>query len=222
MQGLRSHIEDGYKNSVTLFLYYSIRLLVVLAAVYFVVRGDFVSASSTALIALLMSLPSTLKSRYQLYLPFTLDLWIVTFIFLTLFVGDIGDVYREFPIWDKLLHFQSGLLLSALGYVVVYLLNESEATSLDLSPFFLSLFAILFSVSIGVVWEIGEFAGDLIFGAAWQPDNVDTMLDLVADSVGALIFAAGAYFWMYRHKRVPFTPRLLKLFEKAKQVVQKK
>ena len=195
------------------------RILVVLAAVYFLVRGDWESSVSTAFVFLLMSLPGILKHRYRIYLPFALELWIVLFIFLTLFVGGIGDVYREFPIWDKILHFQSGLLLSASGYVIVYTLNESEATTLDLSPVFVSVFAVAFSLAFGAIWEMIEFAGDTIFGSAWQINNTDTMLDLIADGVGALIFSLGAYFWMYRHKRLPFTPRILKLFEKVRHAI---
>ena len=219
MEDPYSGIERGYRNKATLVLYYGMRILVALAAVNFLIRGDWESATSTWFIVFLMSIPAILKHRYRIYLPFTLDLWLVAFIFLTLFVGGIGDVYKEFPIWDKLLHFQSGLLLSASGYVIVYALNESEATALDLSPVFVSVFAVAFSLAIGAIWEMFEFTGDSIFGSTWQINNTDTMLDLIADGVGALIFSVGAYFWMYRHKRMPFTPRLLKLFEKAKHAM---
>ncbi|MEN9561489.1 MAG: hypothetical protein RIQ56_762 [Candidatus Parcubacteria bacterium] len=214
------HIEQGYKNHATLFVYHGLRALVVLTAIYYLVLANFESAAATFVVVALMYLPSFVKSRYRLYLPFALDLWIVSFIFLTLFVGGVGNVYNDFPIWDKLLHFQSGLLLAAAGYVAIYLLNESEGTSLDLSPGFISVFAVAFALALGVMWEMLEFFGDLTFGSSWQNGNTDTMVDLIADGIGAVIFSAGAYFWMYRHKRVPFTPRLLKFYEKAKKVAK--
>jgi len=78
-------IQDGYRNQATLFVYWSMRVLVLLAAVIFLLRDDWEPAISTILIFFLMFVPSILKERYRLYLPFALDLGIVSFIFLTLF-----------------------------------------------------------------------------------------------------------------------------------------
>lgn len=216
-------IQDGYRNRATLFVYWSMRVLVLLACVIFLLRGNWESAVSTVLIFLLMFVPSILKERYRMYLPFTLDLGIVTFIFLTLFLGEIGRFYDRIPLWDKFLHFQSGLLLGATGFVLVYILNEHQNLKLGLSPGFVAFFAITFSLSIGAVWEMFEFAGDAYFSAhianyhLWQASNADTMWDLIADGGGALIVSIVGYFWMYRHKRLPFTPWLLKILKKEPQ-----
>jgi len=218
---LRPHIEDAYRNHATLFIYYGMRILVVLAALLFLVRGDFESFWGALFVAFLMSVPSLLKSRYRIYLPFSLDLGIVAFIFLTLFLGGIGVLYGQIQLWDKLVHFQSGLLLSITGFVLVYSLNESENTPIDLSPGFVAFFAVIFSLAFGAVWEIAEFVGDMLFSSTWQNGLPDTMWDLIADGGGALVVSVIGYFWMYRHKRVPFTPRLLKLFEKAKEAAHR-
>src|SRR5262249_12506081 len=139
---MSNSIEDAYKNHATLFLYYGMRGLLVLAALLFLVRGDWVSFSETLFVALLILVPSILKRRYRIYLPFSLDLGIVAFIFLTLFLGGIEDLYGQIPLWDKIVHFQSGLLLSITGFVLVYTLNESEQTPIDLSPGFVAFFAV--------------------------------------------------------------------------------
>ncbi len=217
----RLHIEEAYRNGATLFVYYGMRILVVLAALLFLTRGDWESFASTLFVALLMSIPSFIKGRYRVYIPFTIDFGIVTFIFLSLFLGGVEELYSSILYWDKLVHFQSGLVFSGTGFVVVYLLSESERTPIELSPGFLALFAIVFSIAIGAMWEVAEFAGDAIFHSHWQRDNIDTMSDLIADGVGAIIFSIGAYFWMYRHKRLPFTPQFLKFIEKAKSVAKK-
>jgi hypothetical protein len=208
-------IQDGYRNKVTLSIYYGMCALVLVAAAVFLLRGDWEAALSTGLIFILMLVPSVLKERYRLYLPFALDLGIVGFIFLTLFLGGIAHFYEWVPFWDKFLHLQSGFLLGAAGYVLVYVLNENKKMPLNLSPGFVSLFAVTFSLTIGVVWEVSEFAGDAVFGSTWQPSGADTMWDLIADGAGALITSIAGYFWMYRHKRLPFTPWLF-LKEKLK------
>src|SRR3989344_5983098 len=164
-------IQDGYRNWVTLSIYYGMCALVLVAAGAFLLRGDWEAALSTALIFFLMLVPSIVKGRYQLYLPFALELGIVGFTFLTLFLGGIAHFYDWVPFWDKFLHLQSGFLLGAAGYVVVYILNENKTTSLNLSPGFVSLFAVTFSLAIGVVWEVSEFFGDAVFGSSWQPTS---------------------------------------------------
>ena len=209
-------IQDKYRNRVTVFVYWGLCALVALAAGIFLWWGDWLSAINTSLIFALMLVPSILKGRYRLYLPFALELWIVVFIFLTLFLGGIARFYDWIPFWDKFLHFQSGFLLGVLGYIVIYILNEHGRVHLNLSPGFVSLFAVTFSLALGVVWEVIEFFGDMVFKTTyWQGVGVaDTMWDLIADGMGALIISIVGYFWMYRHKRLPFTPWPLRLLQK--------
>lgn len=196
------------------------RVLVVLAAILFLIRGDWESCAGTLLVAALMSLPSIIRKRYRVFFPFAIDFGMVTFIFISLFLGGIDDFYGFIPHWDKLVHFQSGLLLSGTGFVVIYLLNESEQTPIDLTPGFLALFAIVFSLAIGAVWEILEFTGDGIFGSHWQANNHDTMWDLIADFGGAIAFSVAGYFWMHRYKRLPFTPLFIRFLQEAKKVAK--
>jgi hypothetical protein len=214
------HIEEAFRNSATLFVYYGMRILVFLAAVLFFVRGDYESSVGTFFVAVLMSTPSFIKYRYRIYLPFAIDFGLVLFIFLSLFLGGIDDFYGYIPLWDKLVHFQSGLLLSGTGFVVIYLLNESERTPIELSPGFVALFAIVFSLALGAVWEICEFTGDAVFHSHWQANNADTMWDLISDFSGAIVFSVAGYFWMYRHKRLPFTPVFLKFMQDVRKVAK--
>lgn len=217
-----TRIQDSYRNTVTLSVYYGVYALVLVAVGIFVLRGNWESAVSAGLIFLLMFVPTILKERYRLYLPFTLDFALVVFIFLTLFLGEVGRFYDRIPLWDKFLHFQSGLLLGAAGYVLVYALNEHKKFKLDLSPGFVSIFAVTFSLAIGAVWEVLEFAGDSYFSLHivgypyWQGSNADSMWDLIADGGGALLVSIVGYFWMHRYKRLPFTPWLLRLGEKLR------
>lgn len=206
------------ENRITLFIYFALQAIVLLMALTFVGLGLWDKAITSFLILLLMLAPSFVKKRYQIYLPFILDFYLVVFIFLTLFLGDVQRFYDHVPFWDKLLHFQSGFLMGSTGYLLVYLLNEYKREELNLNPGFLSFFAVIFSLALGVTWEIVEFGIDVILGTSLQGGLHDTMMDLVYDFSGALITSIFGYFWMYRHKRLPFTPWFLKLLrEEAKQ-----
>lgn len=212
---------DDYRNPGTLFFYYGMRVLALLAAGIFLWRGDYESAISTALVIVLTTVPSFLKDRKLVQLPFVFDFAIVLFIFLTLFLGEIGHFYDQVPFWDKFLHFQSGLLLGACGYIVVYLLNAHKKFTIDVSPSFLTFFSITFSLAIGVFWEVIEFSGDSMLGSTWQRNNEDTMWDLIANGIGALIICSAGYYWMIRHRRLPFSPWLLRMLHKKKELIEK-
>lgn len=207
------YTSNGNQSSAALSLYYGMRLLVIGAAVLFFFWGDWVDGVYTVLIALCMTIPSILRERYRLFLPFALDLGIVTLIFITLFLGHMGYFYDNFVLWDKFAHFQSGILLGIAGFVLVYILNENKNIDLDLSPIFIAVFSVTFSLAMGVAWEIFEFVGDKFWWNNWQPSNADTMWDLIATGVGALIVSTLGYFWMHRHKRLPFTPWFMRRFD---------
>ncbi|HBM45976.1 MAG: hypothetical protein UT05_C0001G0047 [Parcubacteria group bacterium GW2011_GWF2_38_76] len=208
--------EDNYQNKITMAICYGMRILVLIAAGLFFLWGDWESSVSTVIIFILMLTPSFLKERYRLHLPFALEIGVVAFIFITLFLGHLASFYDYIPFWDKFVHLQSGILLGATGFIIIYILNENKSAMLNLSPGFIAVFAITFSLALGAVWEIVEFVGDSIFGSAWQASNTDTMWDLIADIIGSLIVSITGYFWMYRHKRLPFTPWFVRIFKTNK------
>lgn len=195
-----------YRNRVTLFIYRLMIAVVLFVLILFIYRKEWELILSTIFVLALMFTPSILKRKYRVYIPFIIRLWIVGFIFLTLFLGEIGRFYESISLWDKFLHLQSGFLLSTSGYILIYTLNNHEKRKLQLSPFFITLFAISFSLALGVIWEVIEFAVDSGGGTTWQNGNTDTMIDLIADGVGSLILSFIGYLWMNKHKRLPFTP----------------
>lgn len=185
---------------------YGLRVLVLLASATFLVRGDWASFASTLLVAGLMTVPSLLRDRYRVFIPTSIDISTVVFIFLTLFLGQIGNLYDYVPFWDKFVHFQSGILFGATGFTLVYTLKSHRRNQVVLSPLFVAVFAVAFSLAIAALWEIGEFAWDAALGHQTQASLDDTMLDLIAATVGALITSSAGYAWMKLYDRIPFTP----------------
>ena len=56
-----------------------------------------------------------------------------------------------------------------------------------MKPRFVALFAFMFAMGMGAVWEIFEFGMDQLFGLNMQKSGlVDTMWDLIVDGAGAL------------------------------------
>lgn len=152
--------------------------------------------SHAALVAGLMiaiAIPVVAPGRFIANVPVEIQIFAVSFIFATLFLGEVADFYERFWWWDLALHTTSGVLLGLLGFLSLYLLNETQTVSLHMRPAFLAFFAFFFSVGLGALWEIFEFAMDQLFGLTMQkpmfgdPSGLtDTMWDLIVDTAGAL------------------------------------
>jgi uncharacterized membrane protein YjdF len=85
-------------------------------------------------------------------------------------------------------------------------------------PRFVALFAFLFAVTVGVIWEIFEFSMDSIFGMDMQKTMLgdesgltDTMFDLIVDNVGAL-FISGLGWWYMHRKEQSFIQSWIRKF----------
>lgn len=150
--------------------------------------------------------PRFLGTRLPVTMPAEIHVLAVIFIFSALFLGEVRDYYDLIWWWDIALHTSSGFLLGIVGFLLVYVLNENKRVDLQLRPRFVALFAYLFAVTVGVIWEIFEFAMDNFFGTDMQKsllgDNsglTDTMWDLIVDNVGALVISGLG--WSYMHRR---------------------
>lgn len=170
--------------------------LVVMAAEFSSLVGSRRWGHAALVVALMavISTPLWFRRRTLANIPVEIQIFAVAFIFATLFLGEVGNFYEKFWWWDLVLHTSSGVLLGLFGFMVLYLLNETETVSVHMRPSFLALFAFFFSVGLGAIWEIFEFSMDQLFGLTMQkpmrgdPSGLtDTMWDLIVDTLGAAI-----------------------------------
>jgi uncharacterized membrane protein YjdF len=89
--------------------------------------------------------------------------------------------------------------------MIVYMLNENRHVDLHMRPSFLALFAFFFSLGIGALWEVFEFAMDRMLGLNMQkpmlgdPSGLtDTMWDIVVDAVGAAVISLVGWRYLLR------------------------
>jgi hypothetical protein len=148
-------------------------------------------------IMLLVAAPAALSKRFKVYIPPEFELAAILFIFASLFLGETRGYYTRFWWWDVVLHTSSGFLLGILGFLLVYVLNREPRVPLNMKPGFVALFSFTFALSIGALWEIFEFAMDSFFGMNMQKSGlVDTMWDLIVDTIGAATVAILGYWYM--------------------------
>lgn len=153
-------------------VYMTLRILVMLTMILQIFNRNFENVFLCGLTLLLLMLPSLFQITFKVELPTTLEIFILVFIFAAEILGEIREFYIIFPFWDTVLHTINGFLAAAIGFSLVDLLNRSEKAHIQLSPLFTAIVAFCFSMTIGVVWEMFEFAMDQLAGFDMQKDTV--------------------------------------------------
>jgi hypothetical protein len=140
-----------------------------------------------------------LERDYDIPMDAGLTLWITSAVFLH-GLGTVGlpwsgaSFYQTVWWWDHLTHALSSSVVAAVGYATTRALDR-HSEAIYLPPRFTFVFVLLFVLAFGVLWEVVEFAlGGLasILGSGnvlTQYGLGDTMLDLVFDTVGAVVVA---------------------------------
>lgn len=165
----------------------------------------------TIIMAVLIS-PTLFRKKLDVEIPVEFHITAVIFIFASLYLGEIQSFYLRFWWWDIALHTSAGLLMGIVGFLLVYLLNASTRVELHLAPGFIAMFAFLYAVTIGTLWEIFEFFMDQFFGLNMQKAMLsdlsgltDTMWDMIVNAIGAAFISFMG--WRYLQGKQTFFVR---------------
>lgn len=146
-------------------------------------------------------LPALVARNYRLTLDRRLVAWISA---AALFhaVGTLGP-YQTVWWWDEFAHALSASVVAAVGYTTARTLDVRDEC-LRLPPVFLFAYVLLFVVTVGVVWELFEFALGLLASSLdvapplTQAGLDDTVTDLAFDAIGAVVVAAASTPYLNR------------------------
>ena len=159
----------------------------------------FVCAQS-AMFLIVSFLPNFLR-KFELDIPDFIYIIFICFCLAHFFCGEILGFFVKIKWWDSVLHTFSGMIIALLSFSLINLLNKNSS-GFKLNIGFAALFAFSLAVSIGALWEIIEYLADVWFGTNMQRAYVstmngrgaaligqsalvDTMKDLILDSIGA-------------------------------------
>lgn len=181
------------------------RILLILMAAewgWLFFRQQWLSLFLVTLILVALFSPILFRRQLQIELPAEFHMTAVLFAFASLYLGEIQRFYDHFWWWDMALHTSAGFLMGILGFLLVYLLNETHRVELRMTPGFIAFFAFLFAITIGTVWEIFEFVVDQFLGTNMQKPMLDdpsgltdTMWDMIVNAIGAFVVSISG--WRY-------------------------
>lgn len=202
-------VVDRIDRGVSLLL----KVILAVGAVLEAIQGDWLKATATAGIVIVAFLPMLLGYRFHVRIPPEFELLAVIFVYASLFLGEVHGYYLKYWWWDILLHMGSGLIMGIFGFLLVYVINEHEDLELHMKPSFVGLFAFMFALGMGTIWEIFEFTLDQFLGMNTQGSSLaDTMSDLIVDGIGALIISLLGYSYLRNPQTESFLERWIHHF----------
>jgi len=136
--------------------------------------------------------PALLERNYDIPLDPWLGVWITSAVLL----HTLGSAwfYAQVPWWDHLTHALSASLIAGAGYTTLRAV-DLHSDEISIPPRFAFVFILVVVLAFGVVWELFEFALDIVADETGismplaQFGLDDTVLDLMYNSAGALIVA---------------------------------
>ena len=141
--------------------------------------------------------PHYFKAVHNVYIPVIFIYGVIVFIFFSIMLGQFGGMYDRFHWYDAFLHFLSSLVLGIVGFLIMYVFYSVNKLKLPL--LLVVIFSFCFAVTIGVIWEIIEYFIDLTLGTNMQVSSLDdTMIDLMVNSLGALISSVIGYLYVVK------------------------
>lgn len=164
------------KKSFTLYLI--LQAIVVLTLIRSILTQNYEGAGICVLTLILFLAPAFFEQTFKIEIPPLFEWIIYLFIFSAEILGEVNHYYVLIPGWDTMLHTMNGFLCAAIGFSLVDLLNR-KSKRVNLSPFFLTLVAFCFSMTIGVLWEFFEFTMDHFFLMDMQKDFIVTQFGSV-------------------------------------------
>lgn len=213
-KNIMNNVREHIRTDRGVFILYSVlRILIIIIGIRSLFNGNYNGAAYCLLSLLLFLIPSLMEQGFSINIPPLLEGSIYLFIFAAEILGEVNYFYIAIPGWDTMLHTINGFLAAAVGFSTVELLNRNSK-NINLSPFYLTMVAFCFSMTIGVLWEFCEFAFDNLFGMDMQkdfilssvnsftldPDNIQTCIsikDIVETRIitadGTTYFVDGGY-----------------------------
>lgn len=193
MDELRQDLNKEEKFITGTLIAYLLLIIFLLVAIRSFIQGHFLNISiSIAGIIFVLVLKWLSRKLNKFFIDIFISM-INVFLFISMYLGSIKGFYGLFPWWDVIAHALSGIILSLLGFILVFVFDK-DIDLHDRGKFFLTIvFSMALGIAGGAIWEIYEFSMGVFFNLNMQSGGLlDTMKDIISDTVGA-IFASVSF-----------------------------
>lgn len=189
-------IKVDFFNFITV-IFLTVLALTLFSNIYFSGGDKVFRILLTAIVVLIVRalFKKTFLSKYTLtYIS------IVAFIFMSMYMGNILNIYAVINSYDKILHFISGIISGIIGFTIYEHFTKKYIDKLEAK--FLIIFIFVFSTAIAGCWEMWEFSTDKVFGFYSQNNSLsDTMIDIICGTIGGIFSLIPIKLMLKKHKK---------------------
>ncbi len=180
-----------FKKNFWIYTTYLMQFLIFAFLIVAISQKKYLVITGTLIALFITFIPHIIEKKWKLSLHWGLNFLIVlSLCFHT--GGLVLNFYPTYsPFYDKFTHFLGSITVALLGFVSTIILEKYS--KLRLKKIHIIIFIIIFTLSIGTLWEMGEFTIDKIFETKNQYSLNDTMYDLIFDLLGGITIALIVY-----------------------------
>lgn len=171
-------------------------LICIIYAVYYFMKSDIFMAMSSLVVIILPLLIYVIDRLTKWKIPNFIKTAYLLFLFESAILGAIGNFYGTVPLYDKWIHFTSGIIISWFFAIGFDLYRKHNKPNMGIFILFLTSF----NTAIAAFWEISEFLFDIIFGKQVQRGLSDTINDMIVAVIGGIIITV-IYILKYRKNK---------------------
>ena len=164
------------KIKVNILVYFTLNILIILCLLLQVINNNWSNVFLCILTLILFLIPSFLTKKLNIIVPTTLEIIVYIFIFSAEILGEVQNYFGIFNHWDTILHTINGFICAAIGLSLINILNKNNVLHISVTPIFSFLFAISFSMLVGIIWEFIEFSTDYYLNKDMQKDQIITKI----------------------------------------------
>ena len=181
-----------------------LRISLLVSSILFFANGDISNGVGAILSFFISLLPLWLAEEFKFKLPWEIEMFVSFVLVAHIVLGEGFKFYQRFAYYDKILHFSNSIGIAIFVFIAGYALFFAARPKLNIGFAILTVF--LCTVGIGALWEIGEYAGDVLFGFHSQGSPIDsplidTMKDLLYDMIGGALGAIATAIFIRREKK---------------------
>lgn len=180
----RSSTRPASRHSVSI----AAALLFVGSAILALAVQDWRNLTIASILVVLSFAPLLAERWAGVKVPLSVQILYVLLLLTAPYLGGYWRWYEIWQPWDTLVYFYSGIFIS---FALLIALGKTLGAYRLVLPVWLEVVMLITAKAfIALLWEIGEFVFDLIFGTSTQADNLDTMTDMIAGLGPSLVVAA--------------------------------
>lgn len=166
-------------------------VLCVALLLYFFNKNIIYNLTQVIVAIILLFIPWIFNKFSKIKITSDFRLVYLLFCFITVIVGSAINGYSKFPIWDKVVHFLSGILVTYVGFIVYHLISKTKRELQTSDMKLVVLFVYLFNTTVASLWEIYEYGLYIFLGIdALNMHSTlanDTMQDMIVCNIGGIL-----------------------------------